>query len=76
MEKVLVEVDIHTGLLETLEIEWRGHLFVQRLDYWAYLFVVRSVDEPDIFERNVHIFMGLWLRRNPQRIYQLTTTLH
>jgi hypothetical protein len=33
MEKVLVEVDIHAGLLETLDIEWRGHLFIQRLDY-------------------------------------------
>jgi hypothetical protein len=33
MAKVLVEVYIHAGLLETLEIEWRGHLFVQRLDY-------------------------------------------
>jgi hypothetical protein len=33
MEKVLVEVDIHAGLLETLEIEWRGLLLVQRLDY-------------------------------------------
>jgi hypothetical protein len=33
MEKVLVEADIHAGLLETLEIEWRGHLLVQRLDY-------------------------------------------
>ena len=33
MEKVLVEVDIHVGLLETLEIEWRGLLLVQRLDY-------------------------------------------
>jgi hypothetical protein len=33
MEKVLVEVDIHTRLLETLEIEWRVHLFYQRLDY-------------------------------------------
>jgi hypothetical protein len=33
MAKVLVEVDIHAGLLETLEIIWRGHILVQRLDY-------------------------------------------
>jgi hypothetical protein len=33
MAKVLVEVDVHVGLLEVLEIEWRGLLFVQRLDY-------------------------------------------
>jgi len=33
MTKVLVEIDIHVGLPETLEIEWRGFLFAQRLDY-------------------------------------------
>jgi hypothetical protein len=33
MAKVLVEVDIHAGLLESLEIDWRGHILVQRLDY-------------------------------------------
>ena len=33
MAKVLVQVDIHEGLLEVLEIEWWGLLFVQRLDY-------------------------------------------
>jgi hypothetical protein len=31
--KVLVEVDIHSGLLESLEIVWRGHTVTQRLDY-------------------------------------------
>jgi len=31
--RVLVEIDIHAGLLESLEIEWRGHLLTQRLDY-------------------------------------------
>jgi hypothetical protein len=30
---VLVEVDIHSGLLETLEIQWRDQLFSHRLDY-------------------------------------------
>jgi hypothetical protein len=33
MGKVLVEIDIHSGLLESLEIEWRGHTVTQRLDY-------------------------------------------
>jgi hypothetical protein len=33
MAKVLVEVDVHAGLLEVLEIEWQGLLFVQHLDY-------------------------------------------
>jgi len=31
--KVLVEIYIHTSLLETLEIEWRGHTLSKRLDY-------------------------------------------
>jgi hypothetical protein len=28
-----VEIDIHLGLLESLEIYWRGHTVTQRLDY-------------------------------------------
>jgi hypothetical protein len=31
--KELVEIDLHVGLLESIEIEWRGHLRSQRLDY-------------------------------------------
>jgi hypothetical protein len=31
--KILVEVDIHLGLLETLEIEWRSQAMSQHLDY-------------------------------------------
>jgi hypothetical protein len=30
---VLVEMDVHLGLLETLDIEWRGKHFLQRIDY-------------------------------------------
>jgi hypothetical protein len=33
MAKILVEVDVHAGLMEVLEIEWRGLVFIQRLDY-------------------------------------------
>lgn len=33
MCKVLVEIDIHAGLLESLEIVWRGHHWPQPLDY-------------------------------------------
>jgi hypothetical protein len=33
MGKLLVEIDIHSGLLESLEIDWRGHTMSQRLDY-------------------------------------------
>jgi hypothetical protein len=31
--KILVEMDIHCGLPEVIEIEWRGRRVLQRLDY-------------------------------------------
>jgi hypothetical protein len=31
--KVLVEIDIHAGLPETIELEWRGLLRCQRIDF-------------------------------------------
>jgi hypothetical protein len=31
--RILVELDLHEGLLETLDIDWRGHLTRQKLDY-------------------------------------------
>jgi hypothetical protein len=31
--KILVEVDIHSGLLESIDIQWRGHTICQKLDY-------------------------------------------
>jgi hypothetical protein len=31
--KILVEMDVHGGLPELLEIEWRGKRITQRLDY-------------------------------------------
>jgi hypothetical protein len=33
LARILVELDIHEGLLETLDIDWRGHLTRQKLDY-------------------------------------------
>jgi hypothetical protein len=33
MVRVLVELDIHVGLMDSLELEWRGQVMVQRLDY-------------------------------------------
>jgi hypothetical protein len=76
MEKVLVEVDIHAGLLETLEIEWRGHLLVQRLDYLGIPFRCSLCRRTrHLRKRNVHISMGLWLRRTLRRICHLTVTL-
>ena len=38
MARVLVEVELHVGLLETLDIEWRDQLYVQRMDYLGILF--------------------------------------
>jgi hypothetical protein len=33
MDRVLVEIDIHAGLMEVLELEWRGQVMIQRLEY-------------------------------------------
>jgi hypothetical protein len=33
IDKILVDLDVHGGLPELLEIDWRGRLIVQRLDY-------------------------------------------
>jgi len=33
IEKVMVEIDIHRGLLEAIDIESRGRVFAQKLDY-------------------------------------------
>jgi hypothetical protein len=33
MARLLVELDIHEGLLETLDIEWRGRTTRQKIDY-------------------------------------------
>jgi len=33
LAKVLVEIDIHSRLLESLDIVWRGHCICQKLDY-------------------------------------------
>jgi hypothetical protein len=38
MGKILVELDIHNGLLEALDIEWRGNIYGQKLDYLGLLF--------------------------------------
>jgi hypothetical protein len=31
--KVLVEMDVHLGLLTTMEVEWHGICYHQRIDY-------------------------------------------
>jgi hypothetical protein len=33
MGKILVEINIHEGLPEVMEIDWRGRRYVQKLDY-------------------------------------------
>jgi hypothetical protein len=54
MEKVLVEVDIHAGLLETLDIEWRGHLFAQRLDYLGLPFLLFDMSMNMTLTKGLH----------------------
>jgi hypothetical protein len=45
--RILVEIDIHSGLLETLDIQWRDQFFSQRLDYLGLPFGVLIVVKPD-----------------------------
>jgi len=33
LARILVELDIHEGLLETLDIDWRGNVTRHKLDY-------------------------------------------
>lgn len=33
MAQILVELDVHAGLLEEIEIVWQGRVFFQPLDY-------------------------------------------
>jgi len=38
MACILVEVDIHGGLMESFELEWRRQVIVQQLDYQGFPF--------------------------------------
>jgi hypothetical protein len=38
--KIMVEIDLQKGLPEFLEIEWRGIVHIQKLDYWGIPFHV------------------------------------
>jgi hypothetical protein len=69
MAKVLVEVDIHEGLLEVLEIEWRGLLFVQCLDYLGLPFRCYSLQEDRSFEKGVS--KHLWLSADDDTVDDL-----
>ena len=33
--KILVKINIYKGLLFELEVDWRGNIFIQPLDYWG-----------------------------------------
>jgi hypothetical protein len=33
MARILVELDLHAGLMDSIEIEWRGQVVIQKLDY-------------------------------------------
>jgi hypothetical protein len=42
MARVLVELDIHASLMDSLELEWRGQVMVQCLDYQGLPFCCTS----------------------------------
>jgi hypothetical protein len=44
MVKILVEIDVHGGILDTIEIEWCDMVITQRLDYLGVPFVSHAVD--------------------------------
>jgi hypothetical protein len=59
--RILVDIDIHCGLPEVLEIEWWGRRIHQRLDYLGIPFVVAFVTARDTF---VGIVRVLWKKRS------------
>jgi hypothetical protein len=65
--RVLVEIDIHAGLLEMIELEWRGMIRSQTLDYLGVSFrctVCRQTghlrrDCPSFFPMTLHLRIPL-----------------
>jgi len=55
--KVLVELDIHEGLLENIDIEWRGHHTHQNLDYLGILFRCTLCRQTDHLRKHCTGFM-------------------
>jgi hypothetical protein len=58
MARILVELDLHEGLLETLDIDWRGHLTRQKLDYLRHSFQMYSLQTDRTPEKVLHWCSG------------------
>ena len=43
MARILVEIDIHVGLMQEVELEWQGQVYFQPLNYWGIPLYVQSV---------------------------------
>jgi len=57
MGKILVEVDIHLGLLESLEIQWHGHTFCQKMDYLGLPFQCNFCHKTDHLRNDCQDFL-------------------
>jgi hypothetical protein len=53
LARVLVEIDVTTGLMDSLEVEWRGQVMVQRLDYQGIPFSVLTLSTHWSFKKRL-----------------------
>jgi hypothetical protein len=53
MGKLLVEIDVSKGLLETLDIDWRGNFFSSKARLFGYSFLVFFVPSDSTFEKGL-----------------------
>jgi hypothetical protein len=72
MARVLVELDLHAGLMDSIELEWRGHVMVQRLDYLGLPFAALHADERVIYENIVKLGVGFLMQRKIWKLVQRT----
>jgi len=56
---MLVEVDIHLGLLSELDISWRGEIIVNRLITGIFRLDVNDVVKRDILVNNVMYWISM-----------------
>jgi hypothetical protein len=54
MARVLVELDLHAGLMDSIELEWRGQVSVQRLDYLGLSFRCSSCRQTGHLRKDCH----------------------
>jgi len=59
LARVLVELDFHARLMESIELEWRGHISVQRLDYLDLPFRCTTYRRMSHLRKDCHSAFGL-----------------